>query len=194
MAERMPGDLDASDRIVLPAAFALVLGCQAAADLYLRRDRDRVLLGVPAGQALVRDDGGAPAPGGPAAGAPAWCGLARVPGQLRAGQEAFFVSSGRGLTLIRPARKDETAPEYFPNWLRQRVEAIIWILKDQLGPERHGGRVPAGRWAPRRPAAARAERRDLVQLADRAPCQALPHQLRPLSCPHFPVNDLVVLC
>src|SRR6266516_888597 len=46
----------------------------------------------------------------------------------------------------RPARKDENA-RYFPNWLRQRVEAIIWTLKNQLGLERHGGRVPAGLWA-----------------------------------------------
>ena len=61
--------------------------------------------------------------------------------------EAFFASPDLGLTLIRPARKDEKAPTYFPNWLRQRVEAIIWILKNQLGLERHGGRVPAGLWA-----------------------------------------------
>jgi hypothetical protein len=38
-------------------------------------------------------------------------------------------------------------PRDFPNWLRQRVEAIIWTLKNQLGLERHGGRVPAGLWA-----------------------------------------------
>jgi hypothetical protein len=43
--------------------------------------------------------------------------------------------------------KDEKEPRYFPNWLRQRVEAIIWTLKNQLGLERHGGRVPAGLWA-----------------------------------------------
>jgi Transposase DDE domain len=60
--------------------------------------------------------------------------------------ETFFASPGLGLTLIRPARKDET-PHYFPNWLRQRVEAIIWTLKNQLGLERHGGRVLAGLWA-----------------------------------------------
>jgi hypothetical protein len=28
-----------------------------------------------------------------------------------------------------------------------RVEAIIWTLKNQLGLERHGGRIPAGLWA-----------------------------------------------
>ena len=61
--------------------------------------------------------------------------------------EAFFAGPDLSLTLIRPARKDEKAPRYFPNWLRQRVEAIIWTLKNQLGLERHGGRVPAGLWA-----------------------------------------------
>jgi hypothetical protein len=61
--------------------------------------------------------------------------------------EAFFAGPGLGLSLIRPARKDEKTPRYFPNWLRQRVEAIIWTLKNQLGLERHGGRVPAGLWA-----------------------------------------------
>ena len=61
--------------------------------------------------------------------------------------EAFFASDDLGLALIRPARKDEKTPRYFPNWLRQRVEAIIWTLKNQLGLERHGGRVPAGLWA-----------------------------------------------
>jgi hypothetical protein len=61
--------------------------------------------------------------------------------------EAFFASPELGLTLLRPARKDEKTPRLFPNWLRQRVEAIIWTLKNQLGLERHGGRVPAGLWA-----------------------------------------------
>ncbi len=60
--------------------------------------------------------------------------------------EEYFASPGLDLTLIRPARKDEK-PRHFPNWLRQRVEAIIWTLKNQLGLERHGGRVPAGLWA-----------------------------------------------
>jgi hypothetical protein len=60
--------------------------------------------------------------------------------------EEFFASPGLDLALIRPARKGEP-PRYFPNWLRQRVEAIIWTLKNQLGLERHGGRVPAGLWA-----------------------------------------------
>lgn len=58
--------------------------------------------------------------------------------------EAFF--AGLELALIRPARRDEHDPGIFPNWLRQRVEAIIWTLKHQLGLEDHGGRVPAGLW------------------------------------------------
>src|SRR6266498_2965726 len=61
--------------------------------------------------------------------------------------EEFFAGPDLGLALIRPARKDEKTPRPFPNWLRQRVEAIIWTLKNQLGLERHGGRVPAGLWA-----------------------------------------------
>jgi hypothetical protein len=61
--------------------------------------------------------------------------------------EDFLASPQLGLTLIRPARKDEKQPRCFPNWLRQRVEAIIWTIKNQLGLERHGARVPAGLWA-----------------------------------------------
>ncbi len=61
--------------------------------------------------------------------------------------EAFFTSPGLDLTLIRPARTDERAPRSFPNWLRQRVEAIIWTLKHQLGLDRPGGRIPSGLWA-----------------------------------------------
>ncbi len=61
--------------------------------------------------------------------------------------EGFLAEPDLALTLIRPARKDDTNPAHFPNWLPQRVEAIIWTLKNQLGLERHGGGVPAGLWA-----------------------------------------------
>ena len=63
------------------------------------------------------------------------------------GQATQALFAEWGLCLIRPARTDEPDPEVFPNWLRQRVEAIIWTLKNQLGLEHHGGRVPAGLWA-----------------------------------------------
>ena len=62
------------------------------------------------------------------------------------GTEAFFTGPDLGLLLVRPGRQDEKSPRPFPNWLRQRIEAIIWTLKNQLGLERHGGRVPVGLW------------------------------------------------
>jgi hypothetical protein len=60
------------------------------------------------------------------------------------GIEEWF--AGRGVCLVRPARKDEPDPGVFPRWLRQRVEAVIWTLKHQLGLDRPGGRIPAGLW------------------------------------------------
>jgi hypothetical protein len=65
-------------------------------------------------------------------------------GLAGADTEAFLADLE--LLLIRPARSDEPQPRPFPNWLRQRIEAIIWTLKRQLGLEQHGGRVPAGLW------------------------------------------------
>ena len=58
--------------------------------------------------------------------------------------ERIFTSPALGLDLIRPRPAKTKSPRYFPNWLRQRIEAIIWTLKNQLGLERHGGQVPAG--------------------------------------------------
>jgi len=58
--------------------------------------------------------------------------------------DQFF--TGLDLTLVRPARRDEKTPRPFPNWLRQRIEAIIWTLKNQLGLEHHNARVPQGLW------------------------------------------------
>jgi hypothetical protein len=47
-----------------------------------------------------------------------------------AGRDFENAMAGNGLTIVRPARKDEPDPGTFPNWLRQRVEAIIWTLRD----------------------------------------------------------------
>jgi hypothetical protein len=76
---------------------------------------------------------------------PAGCAVVTDKGLSGQDTEAFF--AGLELALFRPARTDEHDPGVFPNWLRQRVEAIIWTLKHQLGLEQHGGRVPAGLWA-----------------------------------------------
>ncbi len=101
--------------------------CPANPKLHGERDQAR--------QMLARQPANRPAPG-----------TAVVTDKGLSGEdtEAFFAGPDLELTLIRPARKDEKQPRYFPNWLRQRVEAIIWTLKNQLGLERHGGRVPAG--------------------------------------------------
>lgn len=64
-----------------------------------------------------------------------------------AGIEAAAAKLGH--RLIRPVRDDEPAPPTtaFPAWLRQRIEAIIWTLKNQLGLERHNARTTDGLWA-----------------------------------------------
>ena len=75
-----------------------------------------------------------------------------APGTLLVGDKGFAggdfqtALAGLELALVRPARKDEPDPGGFPNWLRQRIEAIIWTLKHQLGLDRPGGRVPTGLW------------------------------------------------
>jgi hypothetical protein len=64
-----------------------------------------------------------------------------------AGHQVQAALADQHLLLVRPARTDEPDPGSFPAWLRQRVEAIIWTLKHQLGLDRHGGRIPSGLWA-----------------------------------------------
>ena len=64
-----------------------------------------------------------------------------------AGHDFQTALAGLDLVILRPARTDEPEGGGFPNWLRQRVEAIIWTLKHQLGLDRPGGRIPAGLWA-----------------------------------------------
>ena len=64
-----------------------------------------------------------------------------------AGGDFKVALAGLDLAVMRPARADEPDPGVFPNWLRQRIEAIIWTLKHQLGLDRPGGRIPSGLWA-----------------------------------------------
>jgi hypothetical protein len=57
--------------------------------------------------------------------------------------ETFFAGPVLGLDLIRLARKDENARS-FPNWLRQRVEAIIWTLKTSSASNATAAASPPG--------------------------------------------------
>ncbi|MER6514660.1 transposase [Nonomuraea sp. NPDC001636] len=78
--------------------------------------------------------------------APGPCPIVCDKGFAGAGIEAAAADLGR--PLIRPARQDEPASAVpFPGWLRQRIEAIIWTLKNQLGLERHDARTTDGLWA-----------------------------------------------
>jgi hypothetical protein len=63
-----------------------------------------------------------------------------------AGHQVQATLADQHLLLVRPARSDEPDLGTFPNWLRQRIEAIIWMLKHQLGLDRPGGRIPTGLW------------------------------------------------
>ena len=132
---------------VLPEPFPLVLGlpsCCSSAPATApspgsaSRTRSCTASGTRPGKTLERQPANRPAPG---------TAVVTDKGLSGQGTEEFFAGDSLGLTLIRPARKDEKQPRPFPNWLRQRVEAVIWTLKNQLGLERHGGRIPAGLWA-----------------------------------------------
>ena len=68
-------------------------------------------------------------------------------GPVRRGHRSVLRRPGPGPGADPPGPQGREEAPVFPNWLRQRVEAIIWTLKNQLGLERHGGRVPAGLWA-----------------------------------------------
>ena len=105
-------------------------------------------------QTLERQPANRPAPGTPVVTGNG------LPGH---GTEEFFAGDSLGLTLIRPARKDEKQPRPFPNWHRQRAEDVIWTLKNQRG------RITLG---PHHPAAPRPQRLHLAQLADRRPRHA----------------------
>lgn len=62
-----------------------------------------------------------------------------------AGIQAAMAAAGH--PVVRPALRTEPADPSFPGWLRQRIEAIIWTLKNQLGLERHAARTTEGLWA-----------------------------------------------
>ena len=104
--------------------------------------------------------------------------------------EEFFASPDLGLTLVRPARKDEKAP-VLPELAAAARRGDHLDAEEPARPRTPRRPGPRRAMGPHRPAAARPQRRHLAQLADRRTGQALPDRLRPLlTCPHFPVNDL----
>ncbi|MFC7330991.1 hypothetical protein [Marinactinospora rubrisoli] len=76
--------------------------------------------------------------------APGPCPIGCGKGFAGAGIEG--AAAGLGRVLIRPARHDGPGAGGFPGWLRQRVGAVIWTLKDRLGLERHAARITEGLW------------------------------------------------
>ena len=61
-----------------------------------------------------------------------------------AGREFAAGAADLGVSVARPARKDEAGegPHLAP--IRQRIESIFWTCKDLLTLERHGARTMAG--------------------------------------------------
>jgi hypothetical protein len=55
-----------------------------------------------------------------------------------------LVTTGYGLRLIRPDRKDEPRRHGSIGWIRQWIESVNDTLKGQLGLEQHGGRTTGG--------------------------------------------------
>jgi hypothetical protein len=58
-----------------------------------------------------------------------------------------LVTTGFGLCLVRPDRRDKAPRHGSIGWIRQWIESVNDTLKGQLDLERHGGRTPAGIYA-----------------------------------------------
>jgi hypothetical protein len=123
-----PGVLTCSDGSATGTAPAIPAGTghQAAADLHRRRDRDRVRPANPklfgereeARQMLTDQPANRPAPGTAVVTEKA----------VRAGHRGVLRQPGPATGADPPRPQGRKQPRYFPNWLRQRVEAIIWTL------------------------------------------------------------------
>ncbi len=76
--------------------------------------------------------------------APGPCPIVCDKGLAGAGVEKAAADLGH--VLIRPPRTDEPAAPVavLPGRLRQRIEAVIWTLKNHLGLERHAARTTEG--------------------------------------------------
>jgi len=58
-----------------------------------------------------------------------------------------LVTTGYGLHLVRPDRRDEPPRHGAIGWIRQWIESVNDTLKGQLDLERHGGRTTEGVYA-----------------------------------------------
>ena len=58
-----------------------------------------------------------------------------------------LVTTGYGMSLVRPDRRDEAPRHQIIGWIRRWIESVNDTLKGQLDLERHGGRTAAGRSA-----------------------------------------------
>jgi len=66
---------------------------------------------------------------------------------LRRAEFEDLASSGFGLHLVRPDRRDEAPRHGSIGWIRQWIESVNDTLKGQLDLERHGGRTTEGLYA-----------------------------------------------
>ena len=125
----MTADLDT----LLIALYVEPTGSSRFAELHGERDQAR--------QTLERQPADRPAP------------VITDKGLSGQGTKEFFTGDGLGLALLRPARKDEKQPRPFPNWFRQRVEAVIWTRRGYRGwaaclPARRPKNDPSPSWVP----------------------------------------------
>src|SRR5580704_8073378 len=58
-----------------------------------------------------------------------------------------LVTTGYGMSLVRPDRRGEAPRHGSIGWIRQWIESVNDTLKGQLDLERHGGRTTAGVYA-----------------------------------------------
>ena len=91
-----------------------------------------------------------------------------------------LVTSGYGLELVRPDRRDEPPRHGSIGWIRQWIESVNDTLKGQLDLERHSGRTPEASM-PGSPSGRSPCHCHLAQLGHRPTRQAVADRLRPLK-------------
>ena len=99
-----------------------------------------------------------------------------------------LVTTGYGLHLVRPDRRDEAPHHGSIGWIPQWIESVNDTLKGQLDLERHGWPHHRRALHPDRPAAAGHGRLHLAQLGSRRSGQALAYRIRPPNPPEKEVE------